>query len=564
MAMLVGKQKRQDALRLLVRRVLLGGLVAVVAAVLLYTAFRRWTYFGLPADEGPPLPGNVKTDVREEETRISLGDCWLAREGGLWRIHLRGDPRTLGHCHGMLVNRILEPLERRLETFRRTSLPGTLQRWWFGNRLRWQLRSLMETVHPYHLAELAAFARTVVDTEELSEGTFQRLIYYHALPDVLQARLRKPLFQSAAFAVWGKQTGDGRMLVGRSMELGLGRIFDRDRALLIVRGRDRIPFASLAWPGTLGVLSGVNAEHVFVALVPVRTSVGVSSGTPGMFLVRQILEQARSLKDALKIVKESQPLGTWAMLIADGRARTAAIVELTPKQLLLRNSAKGVLALTNHLLHKKLQADASNDWLRRYTPSEARYKRLTQLLSRFAGRIDPATAALVLRNRTGLNDAPLALGHRAAVDTLRASHGLVVDVSSLVLWVPQSPHLLGPMIAVDLKRAFGRVADANAVVPEIGADPLLGTVKLRRYELVRDQLDYALRLHRVGASVAARDYARRAAEAAPKLPEARLLLGDLLWEAGRREQAKVEYGEYLKLAPPYRQTAERVRGRLAH
>lgn len=562
MSMLVGKRERQDRLRWLLRRGLLGVFATVVTLALLYTAFRRWTYLAAPADDGPPLPANVKIDVGEQVFRISLADSWMVRQGGLWRLHLFGDPRLLGHVHGMLVTRVFEPLELALDERLRAKVPAGLPRWTFENKLRWQLRGLMSVVHPHRLAEVAAFSRTVVDAQPLAEDPFQRILTYHALPDVLQSRRRDPVFPSAAFAVWGKQSSGGHMLVGRSMELGLGPVFERERALQIVRGKGTIPFASLSWPGCMGVFSGVNAQRIFVAVALARTDVSLARGTPALFITREILERAKTFKQAISIAKKARPMGSAALLIADGNARQAAVIELDPDGVKLRRSSAGTLAMTNHLRHKKFEGDASNDWLRRYTPSEVRYKRLMQLLARFSGRLDPATAALILRNRTGLNDGPLAIGHRGALDSLRASHGLVVDVTALVLWVPKPPHLLGAMTAVDLKPLFGLASEA-ATLQEVGADPLLGSVALRRHRLVREQLLYAQRLRRAGARGAALDYARRASEGAPKLPEARMLLGDLYWDAGRKEEARTQYRALLELSPPYREEAERVRGRLA-
>ncbi len=559
--MLVGKRERQDRLRSLLRRGLIGVLAMIVTAALLYTAFRRWTYLAAPADDGPPLPANVKIDVEHQAFRISLAESWMVREGGLWRLHLFGDPRLLGHTHGMLVTRVFSPLELALDQRLRAEVAAGFPRWSFENKLRWQLRGLMSVVHPHRLAEVAAFSRTVVDTQPLAERPFQRVLTYHALPDVLQSRRRDPVFPSAAFAVWGKQTSGGNMLVGRSMELGLGPVFERARTLQIVRGNGAIPFASLSWPGCLGVVSGVNAERIFVAVALARTDASLARGTPAFFITREILERAKTFRQAVSIAKRARPMGSAALLIADGNARQAAVVELDPAGVQLRRGPSGTLAMTNHLLHKKFEGDASNDWLRRYTPSEARYKRLTQLLARFSGRLDPSTATLILRNRTGHDDAPLAIGHRAALDSLRASHALVVDVTALVLWVPKPPHLLGAMTAVDLKPLFGLASEA-ATLQEVGADPLLGSVELRRYGLVRDQLDYAKRLRAAGAGAAALGYARRAAEGAPELPEARLLLGDLYWEAGRKAEALAEYRALLKLSPPFRVEAERVRARL--
>ncbi|MCK5798876.1 MAG: hypothetical protein KAI47_16905, partial [Deltaproteobacteria bacterium] len=274
------------------RRGVLGIVLALVALTLVYSAFRRWTLHTLPIDDGPPLPRNIQIHVGETATKISLAESWMVRRDGLWRIHISGAPRLLGHSHGMLVNRIFAPVERRLDQRFRTAIPPGVARWIFENRLRWTLRGLMPSIHPHRLAEVAAFARTIIDTQHFAEEPFQRILTYHAIPDVLQARRRDALFPSVAFAVWGKQAAGGHMLVARSMELGLGEAFDRERAIVFVRGRGRIPFVSLAWPGALGVISGVNARRIFVGVIWAKTETKLRPKTPAVFIARDILERA--------------------------------------------------------------------------------------------------------------------------------------------------------------------------------------------------------------------------------------------------------------------------------
>ena len=57
----------------------------------------------------------------------------------------------------------------------------------------------------------------------------------------------------------------------------------------------------------------------------------------------------------------------------------------------------------------------------------------------------------LLRDRKGLGDAVLALGDRSAINALIATHGVVMDTKQRVLWVGESPHLLGRFVAFDLK-----------------------------------------------------------------------------------------------------------------
>jgi tetratricopeptide (TPR) repeat protein len=240
------------------------------------------------------------------------------------------------------------------------------------------------------------------------------------------------------------------------------------------------------------------------------------------------------------------------------------VVELSPDKLGVRRSSSGVLGLTNHFLDKRFKADASNDRLKRYTTSKERYRRLMQLLDRFASRIDPETAALILRNRTAYDDDPLALGNRNALDALIATHGVVVDLTEMVLWVSSGPQLIGPFAPVDLKPIFGIPVKSTDELDPIPADPLKGSAELDRLLQCRAQIAHARSLGRGGKLARALDYARRAVKVMDNSPDARKLLADLLWQVGSYQEAKKHYRTFLKLHPPYLRDVEIAKARLTH
>ena len=72
----------------------------------------------------------------------------------------------------------------------------------------------------------------------------------------------------------------------------------------------------------------------------------------------------------------------------------------------------------------------------------------------------------LLRDRAGTGDVPLALGDRSAINALIATHGVVFDTQRRIVWVSESPHLLGRFVAFDLKQTLAADYD-----PEHAAEP---------------------------------------------------------------------------------------------
>jgi tetratricopeptide (TPR) repeat protein len=516
-----------------------------------------------PEDEGPALPQAADVETYAGVARMTVGPSWIEQREGIWRLKLSGDPRTMGHAHGLLVSGITARFERHMQTLMSTYLTSTWRRFLVENAVRWRFRHLPENLPPNRLVELAAISRTMLDSGDFREPPFQRMVYYHALHDMTQRLDGSPMIGCTAFAAWGTQTTSSHLIVGRNFDFEGGEIFDREKAILTFESPGKIPFVSVAWPGMTGVVTGVNARRVYVSMNAARTDDPFRPGIPMAFLLREILENANDVKEAVAIIRKHSVMVPEAILIADGKAPEAVVVELSPKQVVVRRAKGSAIGVANHLLDKKFTGDASNNWLRRYLTSDERYKRLLQLLKRFGGRIDVKTAALILRNRTAVDDEPLGLGNRNAIDALIATHGVVVDLTEMVLWVSQGPRLIGPFVAVDLKPLFSMPL-ASVQQPEpIPADPLEGSPELRRHQLAVSQIELARELSaRKGSLPRAIDYAHRATLVQPDSHEAQKLMGDLLWTAGRIEEAKEYYRTFLKLHPPHRKEKEEVQSRL--
>ena len=94
--------------------------------------------------------------------------------------------------------------------------------------------------------------------------TYHRLVFLHSLYDIALSFEHSPLIGCSAFVLGPGATRDGHTLLGRAFDFEAGDEFDRDKAVFFVRENGAIPFASVAWPGLVGVLSGMNAEGVAI------------------------------------------------------------------------------------------------------------------------------------------------------------------------------------------------------------------------------------------------------------------------------------------------------------
>jgi len=114
----------------------------------------------------------------------------------------------------------------------------------------------------------------------------------------------------------------GRLWIGRAFALP-GLDDGGDSAIPVVtiaHPEGRISWASVGWPGALGVVTGVNAQGIAVMVNPVRTAdVRVTrTARPVAHLARGVLEQARTLDEAVKLIEATPTLGAAVIALADG------------------------------------------------------------------------------------------------------------------------------------------------------------------------------------------------------------------------------------------------------
>jgi isopenicillin-N N-acyltransferase like protein len=244
--------------------------------------------------------------------------------------------------------------------------------------------------------------------------------------------------------------------------------------VFLVHEDGAIPFASVAWPGFVGVVTGMNAEGVFVVVHGARAGRPRPEGMPVVFSLREVLERAHDTDEGVAILRSQQVMVSHIVFVADGRGRFAVVERAPAASAFVRET--GDAAIVTNDFEGPLASDPQNQQVRASTTSVARAKRLRQLLARLAPHAGSPGAALeILRDHGCVDDAGCELGDRRAVDALIATHGVVADLTDRVLWVAVGPHLSGKFVRLDLPALLATDHDPSGdpepeTMPE---DPIL-------------------------------------------------------------------------------------------
>ena len=371
---------------------------------------------------------------------------------GLREVFLSGTAEAIGLEHARLLHERMAADEAALWDEYARRVPWWIARVGLIDWGRVRYRGLDRGVPEGRRRELAGEALGFVPDPFASRmDTYQRLLVLHALYDVALPLEGSPLIGCTTFGLGPEATADGHTLMARTFDFEAGDWFDRDKAVFFVREDGAIPFASVGWPGFVGVVTGMNAEGVAIVVHGGRGGTPSNDGVPVAFSLREALAHAHDTEEAVAILRAQKVLVSHIVFVADARGHFAVVERAPGMAAFVRETEAASVAVTNHF-EGPLASDPANLRVRETTSSVARRTRADELVAAVAPRsATPLSTLAMLRDHACVSDARCPLGDRRAIDALIATHGVVGDTTARVLWVGVGPHLSGRFVRLDLR-----------------------------------------------------------------------------------------------------------------
>jgi hypothetical protein len=452
--------------------------VACLALVSLLAAFHVGV--GRAARLEPPVVPLTKARVVTTPAGVrSFAGAYARKVGGILQVGLVGTPEAMGYAHARLLYPEMVENEGILLGRFRDQIPTRLVRSLLLDLAQLRYRNVDQEMSPSRLREIAASSHGFQpDPYADLFPTFQRFVYLNALYDISLSFEGSPLIGCTTFTFGAEATADGSGLLARAFDFEVDEVFDRGKALFLVREDGKIPFASVAWPGLVGVVSGMNLEGVAVVVHGGRAGEPRVVGEPVVHALRRVLSEAKDSEQAARLLATRAPMVSHIVVVTDAHGRSGAI-ERVPGFADSVRWLESRAAITNHF-ESGQRDDPKNLRVRDKTSTLPRRTRADELLAALPPqeRVTPLAAVSLLRDRKAEKGAALPLGDRRAIDALIATHGVVMQTGPRVLWVSEAPHLLGQFRAFDLKRLLAPGYDPAldvATAEVLPADPLLAS-----------------------------------------------------------------------------------------
>lgn len=430
---------------------------AVIAATFLFFAHSLIRHAG--ALTPPDLALSHGESLSHREPRQlggglrSLNDSYAFRRHGIWEVGLVGDPEELGWAHGRLLHDEMVATEGVLFSALTTYVPSRALRSLVLDTAIWKYREIDQGMSNPRLRELAAKA-SAFRPDPFAEflPTYQRFVYLSALYDIALSFEHSPLIGCTTFSVSSDRSSSGSPMLARTFDFEVHDIFDEQKAVFFVREEGKIPFASVAWPGLVGVVTGMNSDGLAAVVHGARAGPTSAVGEPVVQTLRKVLSEARSTAEAIAILERSPKLVSHLVVLNDAAGRAVAIERVVGAEAFVKE-LPNISTVTNHL-EGPFAEDPKNRTVLEQTSTMQRRKRGDVLAQNAATLVSPQDLMTWLRDRRAPDGRPLSPGDRRSIDALIATHAVVMSTRDAKIWVSQSPHLLGGFVEYDLRQRF--------------------------------------------------------------------------------------------------------------
>jgi isopenicillin-N N-acyltransferase like protein len=424
------------------------------------------------AIEPPPIK-NMSGDATQGEDGIRRFDSSYARKrGNILEVRLSGTPEEIGYRHARLLYPEMVANEGTLQEQFQHFVPIPPLRWLIMDISRVQFRHVDQGMSDAHRREIAAEAMGFSpDPYAGLLPSHHRFVFLHSLYDIALSFEHSPLIGCTSFALSDGAFENGHVVLARNFDFEAGDIFDTGKAVFLVHEEGAIPYASVAWPGLIGALSGMNAEGLSLVVHGARARTPSTVGEPVVHTTRDVLAHAKTTAEAIEIVRSRKAMVSHLLMFADASG-DVAIVERAPGEAIHVRRGRGKVPLTNHF-EGPLGTDPANHRVEATTSTRPRRMRLDELLEKLPAGSNVERVVDILRDKKAVGNIDMPLGHRRTIDAIIATHGVVMDSTARVMWVSEGPHLLGRFIRFDLARLLDPKSEpVDEPLVTIAEDPI--------------------------------------------------------------------------------------------
>jgi len=295
---------------------------------------------------GVLIPTSASEPFRYPEAKH--GKAELNYHNGIPVLVLQGAPEEMGEQTARLARPAVEPL---LKYFHQARANQKLDVVW--PLLVQTCKGMVRQIPPDHHRELEALARVGKELRLEKEFglEYEMLLVGHIMFDMSK------IGGCSTLVVESGRSTTGKPLFGRNWDFPSLGILQHYGLVVVFRPEGKRAFASVGFPGVVGAFSAMNDAGLCLAINEVYASKDEAPkfdvlGVPRPFYCRRIMEECATIEEAEKLVRSMRATTMFNMTLCDRKG--SAVLEITPKSVVVRRGESGLCCCTNHFCTAEL------------------------------------------------------------------------------------------------------------------------------------------------------------------------------------------------------------------
>ncbi len=254
-----------------------------------------------------PATGARRVVATEGAGRLEMID-------GTRVLFLNGSAEEMGRQHGALMKKQIHRVVRNILYGVGVGSSIAKGTWFFGEMEAAESR-LLPHMDPRYLREMDAMA----DAAGVSR------------PEMRMANLFPELFHCTGFAVYGDATAGGTLYHGRILDYFRGQGLEQNAVVIVSRPDYGHAWVNVSYAGFVGSVTAMNEKRVAIGEMGGHGE-GLWDGKPMAQLVREVMEKADTIDEAVDIMRRSPRTCEYFYVISDGNSKRAVAIRATPTE----------------------------------------------------------------------------------------------------------------------------------------------------------------------------------------------------------------------------------------
>lgn len=432
----------------------------------------------------PEVPQiSVNERVKVGKDHYTIGKNWLKKnDHGIWEMYIEGAPYERGLIYGKLAKELVQKQERVFVDQINHFVPSNIWQQFLRLMLDFFNKDLPSNIPLENQQEIYGISKSFSNDYDYISSKYGRILNYHAAHDIGHALNDYSMIGCTSFALKGAKSADGQLLLGRNFDFYVGDEFAEEKIMLFIKPDKGYAFVSYSWAGFTGVVSGLNELGLSVTINASKSDLPTSSKTPISLLVREILQYASTIDEAIAIAKSKSTFVSETIMVGSKKDGRAVLIEKSPTKLGVYDTNQNVMICANHYQSDVFVRDEINVQNIKESDSRYRYTRMNELLQN-NHPFTPKDAVKVLRDQKDYGGTSLGMGNPRAINQLIAHHSVVIQPASEIFYISTNDYQLGEYIGYDLNDIFktGKV-NRTQTIP---ADPFLNSKDYKSFKLFK-------------------------------------------------------------------------------